>query len=134
MLRKCRKSLCGVGVCKPNLVKCFGPRLRLWTCTLCQGQAFQYTHKHKYKHQHEFKHKQKQKDKQKHKHKHKHEPFTKAFRLVEQCFERTISKLMMVLMFFKLPTMTVYILSQPSSTQHNSSWSDNVTTPPHRNF
>ena len=23
-----------MGVCKPNLVKCFGPRLRLWTWTL----------------------------------------------------------------------------------------------------
>ena len=32
----------GYMVCKPNLVKCFGPRLRLWTCALCQGQAFQY--------------------------------------------------------------------------------------------
>ena len=29
-------SLCGGGGvgCKPNLVKCFGPRLRLWTWTL----------------------------------------------------------------------------------------------------
>ena len=26
-------------LCKTNLVKCFGPRLRLWT--LCQSQAFQ---------------------------------------------------------------------------------------------
>ena len=43
MPQKCPKSLCGVGggggvwcvvVCKPNLVKCFGPRLRLWTWTL----------------------------------------------------------------------------------------------------
>ena len=34
--------MCGVcvGVVgKTNLVKCFGPRLRLWTWTLCQGQA-----------------------------------------------------------------------------------------------
>ena len=39
MPQKCPKSLCGVcgggvWVCKPNLVKCFGPRLRLWTWTL----------------------------------------------------------------------------------------------------
>ena len=34
---------CGVGVCvgKPNLLKCFGPKLRIWTCVLYQGQAFQ---------------------------------------------------------------------------------------------
>ena len=30
-----------VGVCKPTLVKHFRPGLRLWTCVLCQGQAFQ---------------------------------------------------------------------------------------------
>ena len=39
MLQKCPKSLCGGGggvgcVGKPNLVKCFGPRFRLWTWTL----------------------------------------------------------------------------------------------------
>ena len=35
MPRKCPKSLCvGWWVGKPNLVKCFGPRLRLWTWTL----------------------------------------------------------------------------------------------------
>ena len=39
MPQKCPKSLGvgGGGVCvvgKPNLVKCFGPRLRLWTWTL----------------------------------------------------------------------------------------------------
>ena len=26
---------------KPNLVKCFGPRLHHWTSALCLGQAFQ---------------------------------------------------------------------------------------------
>ena len=42
---KYHKSLCGDGCVwvQPNLVKCFGPRLLLWTCVvcLCQGQAFQ---------------------------------------------------------------------------------------------
>ena len=37
MPQKSPKSLCGGGVWwvgKPNLVKCFGPRLRIWTWTL----------------------------------------------------------------------------------------------------
>ena len=31
-------------LCKANLMKGFGPRLRLWIWTLCQGQAFQKVH------------------------------------------------------------------------------------------
>ena len=43
LLKVCVGGWGGVCVCKPNLVKCFGPRLLLWTCVLwfCQGQAFQ---------------------------------------------------------------------------------------------
>ena len=39
MPQKCPKSLCGVWwvVGKPNLVKCFGPRLLLWTWTFDFG-------------------------------------------------------------------------------------------------
>ena len=34
--------MCKWWVCNPYLVKCFGPRLCLSTCVLCQGQAFRH--------------------------------------------------------------------------------------------